>query len=87
VTSVLADRPEVRRARIGVVGVCLGGGYAVRTAATDSRVKAVAGIAGAYNSPARIAQIMGIDAYRSALAGFLDRPVRRVRTRRGARWR
>jgi uncharacterized protein len=71
--GVLADRPEVRRAQIGVVGVCLGGGYAVRAAATDSRVKAVAGIAGAYNSPAWIAQTMGIDAYRSALAGFLDR--------------
>jgi len=28
--SVLASRPEVDAARIGVVGVCLGGGYAVR---------------------------------------------------------
>lgn len=71
--GVLAGRPEVHPAQIGVVGVCLGGGYAVRAAATDSRVKAVAGIAGAYNSPARIAQAMGVDAYRSALGGFLDR--------------
>ncbi|TMR93987.1 alpha/beta hydrolase [Nonomuraea basaltis] len=71
--GVLAGRPEVNRAQIGVVGVCLGGGYAVRAAATDSRVKAVAGIAGAYNSPARIAQTMGIDAYRCAISGFLDR--------------
>ena len=71
--GVLAGRPEVNPAQIGAVGVCLGGGYAVRAAATDSRVKAVAGIAGAYNSPARIAQAMGIDAYRSTLGGFLDR--------------
>ncbi|MFI0410435.1 alpha/beta hydrolase [Actinomadura sp. 3N508] len=71
--GVLAGRPEVRPAQIGVVGVCLGGGYAMRAAATDSRVKAVVGIAGAYNSPARFAQAMGIDAYRSALGGFLDR--------------
>jgi fermentation-respiration switch protein FrsA (DUF1100 family) len=71
--GVLTSRPEVNRAQIGVVGVCLGGGYAVRAAATDARVKAVAGIAGAYNSPARIAQTMGINAYRSALGGFLDR--------------
>ncbi len=71
--GVLAGRPEVHPAQIGVVGVCLGGGYAVRAAATDSRVKAVAGIAGAYNSPARIAQSMGVGAYRSALGGFLDR--------------
>ena len=71
--SVLTARPEVDAARIGMVGVCLGGGYAVRAAATDSRVKAVAGIAGGYNSPVRTAQAMGIDAYRAALAGFLDR--------------
>lgn len=70
---MLASRPEVHPAQIGVVGVCLGGGYAVRAAATDSRVRAVAGIAGAYNSPARIAQAMGVDAYRSALGRFLDR--------------
>jgi uncharacterized protein len=71
--GVLAGRPEADPARLGVVGVCLGGGYAVRAAAADSRVKAVAGIAGAYNSPVRIAQAMGTDAYRSALGGFLDR--------------
>jgi len=46
---------------------------AVRAAATDPRVRAVAGIAGAYNSPARFARSMGLDAYRSALATFLDR--------------
>ena len=71
--SVLTARPEVDAARIGVVGICLGGGYAVRAAATDSRVKAVAGIAGGYNSPVKTAQAMGIDAYRAALADFLDR--------------
>ena len=71
--GVLAGRPEADPARIGVVGVCLGGGYAVRAAAADSRVKAVAGIAGAYNSPVRIAEAMGTGAYRSALGGFLDR--------------
>ncbi len=71
--GVLAGRPEVDQARIAVVGVCLGGGYALRAAATDPRMQAVAGIAGAYNSPARIAEAMGVDAYRSALDAFLDR--------------
>jgi len=71
--GVLASRGEVDRDRIGLVGVCLGGGYAVRAAATDPRVRAVAGIAGAYNSPARFAQQMGIEGYRSALGTFLDR--------------
>jgi uncharacterized protein len=59
--------------RVAVVGVCLGGGYAMKAAATDPRVFAVAGIAGAYNSPAWFAERMGIAAYRSALAGMLDR--------------
>lgn len=71
--GVLAARDEVAPGRIGLVGICLGGGYAVRAAAVDPRVRAVAGIAGAYNSPAWFADRMGIDAYRSALRTFLDR--------------
>ena len=43
----LAGQAEVDEARIGLVGICLGGGYAVRAAAADPRVKAVAVIAGA----------------------------------------
>jgi fermentation-respiration switch protein FrsA (DUF1100 family) len=71
--TLLAGHPRVDAGRIGVVGVCLGGGYAVRAAATDPRVRAVAGIAGAYNSPARFAEGMGVTGYRAALAGFLAR--------------
>ncbi len=71
--SVLARRPEVDAADIGIVGICLGGGYAVRAAAADPRVKAVAAIAGAYNSPAAMLQVMGASPYRSALAAALDR--------------
>ncbi|HEU4954469.1 MAG TPA: alpha/beta hydrolase [Gemmatimonadales bacterium] len=71
--GVLAGRPEVDAGRIGLVGICLGGGYAVRAAATDPRVRAVAGIAGAYNSPARFAEGMGTESYRAALGSFLDR--------------
>jgi fermentation-respiration switch protein FrsA (DUF1100 family) len=71
--GVLASRAEVNPDRVGLVGVCLGGGYAVRAAAADPRVRAVAGIAGAYNSPAWFAQQVGIDSYRSALGSFLER--------------
>jgi fermentation-respiration switch protein FrsA (DUF1100 family) len=71
--DALAARPEVAADRIGVVGICLGGGYAVRAAAQDPRLRAVAGIAGAYNSPAWFARQMGTGAYRSALRSFLDR--------------
>ena len=67
----LAGHPSVDPGRMGLLGVCLGGGYAVRAAAFDPRVRAVAGVAGAYNSPAAFAASMGAEAYRAALAGFL----------------
>jgi uncharacterized protein len=71
--SVLAAQTEVDPARIGLVGVCLGGGYAIRAAAADTRVKAVAAIAGGYNSPVQMVQAMGIGAYRAALSDALER--------------
>ncbi|GAA2584658.1 alpha/beta hydrolase [Winogradskya consettensis] len=58
--------------RIGIVGVCLGGGYALRAAATDPRIGAVAGIAGAYNSPARFSA-GDPDGYRQAIRSFIER--------------
>ena len=58
--------------RVALVGICLGGGYAMRAAATDPRITAVAGVAGAYNSPAWFAERMG-GGYRNALAGMIAR--------------
>jgi len=69
--TALGGRAEVDAARIGIVGICLGGGYAVRAAAGDPRVKAVAGIAGGYNSPVLMLEGMGAGPYRSALAAAL----------------
>lgn len=70
--ELLRSLHEVDPERIGLVGICLGGGYAVRAAAENPRVRAVVGIAGGYNSPAWFADRMGVDSYRSALAGLLD---------------
>lgn len=67
----LGAHPAVDAARLGLLGVCLGGGYAVRAAAFDPRVRAVAGVAGAYNDPVAFSAAMGASAYRAALAGFL----------------
>jgi fermentation-respiration switch protein FrsA (DUF1100 family) len=68
----LASRPEVDADRIGLVGVCLGGGYAVRAAAFDPRVRAVAGVGGAYNSPHRLKQNLGPDRLREFLGGAVE---------------
>jgi uncharacterized protein len=68
----LSAHPAVDGDRVGLLGVCLGGGYAVRAAAFDPRVRAVAGVAGGYNSPAAFARSMGTEAYRGVLARFVD---------------
>jgi fermentation-respiration switch protein FrsA (DUF1100 family) len=68
----LASRPEVDSGRVGVVGVCLGGGYAVRAAAFDPRVRAVAGVGGAYNSPHRLRSALGPDGFRERLGSAVE---------------
>jgi uncharacterized protein len=68
--SLLRARPEVDPERVGAVGICLGGGYALKFAAFDPRVKVFAGIAGAYNTPYAMRSGMGRDGYRQALASF-----------------
>jgi fermentation-respiration switch protein FrsA (DUF1100 family) len=65
--SFLRSRPEVDPERIGAVGICMGGGYALRFAAFDPRVKAFVGIAGGYNTPYAMRSGMGAEGYRQAL--------------------
>ena len=50
-TSFLAAREDVDADRIGAVGICLGGSYALRHAALDPRIGALATIAAAYLDP------------------------------------
>jgi uncharacterized protein len=68
--TFLTAQPEVDPAQIGCCGICLGGGYALRFAAFDPRVRAVAGIAGGYNSPAAMRDAMGAAQYRAQLTMF-----------------
>ena len=68
--SYLAALPEVDPGRIGCCGICLGGGYALRFAAFDPRIRAIAGIAGGYNNPLAMRDAMGAPEYRGQLARF-----------------
>lgn len=49
VIDYLKSRPDVNAERIGLMGVSLGGYYAIRAAAFEPRVKAAICLAGAYN--------------------------------------
>jgi len=68
--SFLRARPEADPERIGAVGICLGGGYALKFAAFDPRVKAFAGIAGAYNSPYAMRTGIGAEGYLQILTSL-----------------
>jgi fermentation-respiration switch protein FrsA (DUF1100 family) len=64
--SWLAAHPAVDADRLGCVGICLGGGYALRFAAFDPRVRALVTVAGGYNDPHAMRAGMG-ESFRTIL--------------------
>lgn len=66
----LCDRDDV--AGVGLLGICLGGGYALKSAAFDGRVDALVTVAGGYNSPQLMRAGFGRDAYRDKLRELLE---------------
>ncbi|MGE5136512.1 MAG: alpha/beta hydrolase [Gemmatimonadota bacterium] len=71
-TSALAAQPGVDAARLGCVGICLGGGYALRHSAFDPRIRAAAFVAAAFNDPRAMREGMGEDGYRAQLRRFAE---------------
>ena len=65
--SYLLTRADVDPDRLGLVGVCMGGGYAVSLAARDKRLGAVVAIAGGYDIGGTFQQGFGVDGF----AGYL----------------
>jgi fermentation-respiration switch protein FrsA (DUF1100 family) len=65
--SYLMTRDDVDPDSVAVVGVCMGGGYAVSTAARDKRLKAVVSIAGGYNIGGTFQQFLGVDGFAAYL--------------------
>ena len=59
--SYLLTRDDIDAVKLTLVGVCMGGGYALSTAARDKRVKAVASVAGGYNIGGTFQQFFGVE--------------------------
>ena len=71
-TSFLAAHDAVDADRLGCVGICLGGGYALRHSAFDPRIKALALVAAAFNDPYVMRRNLGTDAYRGEMTRFAE---------------
>ena len=69
-TSALANHDAVDADRIGCVGICMGGGYALKHSAFDRRIKAVALVAAAFNDPRVMRNGIGSDGYQQMMADF-----------------
>ena len=70
--SWLRAQPGIDPGRVGLVGVCAGGSYALNAAAFDPRVSAVACVAAAYNSPAAMRSQFGEEMYWSLLGQLME---------------
>lgn len=81
-TSYLAAHDRVDERRLGSVGICLGGGYALRHSALDPRIRALAVVAAAFNDPHAMQNGMGSEVYRSTMAGFAEVDQRQFATGR-----
>jgi fermentation-respiration switch protein FrsA (DUF1100 family) len=71
-TSYLAHHPAVDESRIGCVGICMGGGYALKYSAFDRRIKALALVAAAFNDPKVMRRGIGHDGYLRLMAEFAE---------------
>ncbi|HEX6685907.1 MAG TPA: alpha/beta hydrolase, partial [Candidatus Limnocylindrales bacterium] len=61
--SYLLTRDDVDGDRIALVGVCMGGGYAISTAARDKRVRCVVSIAGGFDIGGTFLALLGADGF------------------------
>ena len=79
-TSFLAEHEAVDSDRIGCVGICMGGGDALKHSAFDRRIKSLALVAAAFNDPKQMREGMGDDTYRSVMMSFAEVAQREYRT-------
>ena len=78
--SHLVGRDDVDGGRVALVGVCMGGGYAVSTAARDKRVAAVASIAGGFDIGGTFLANLGPDGFAAFMRQINDLVTREYET-------
>lgn len=71
-TSFLVNHAAIDGDRIGCVGICMGGGYALKHSAFDRRIKALAVVAAAFNDPKVMRNGIGAVGYDQMMSGFAD---------------
>jgi uncharacterized protein len=78
--SYTMTRDDIDAERVGIVGVCMGGGYAVSTGARDKRLKAVVAVAGGYNIGGTFQQFLGVDGFANYYRQVNELVMRQYRT-------
>jgi uncharacterized protein len=78
--SYLLTRDDVDHDRIALVGVCMGGGYAISTAARDKRVAAVASVAGGFDIGGTFLAEMGTERFADFVRQINDLVTREYRS-------
>ena len=78
--SYMLTRNDIDADRVVVVGVCIGGGYAVSTGARDKRIKVVVSIAGDFNVGGTFQMVMGVEGFAQYFAKINELVMKQYRT-------
>jgi fermentation-respiration switch protein FrsA (DUF1100 family) len=78
--SYMLSRDDVDPERVAVVGVCMGGGYAVSAGARDKRIKAVVSVAGGFNIGGTFQKFLGVEGFAAYYRKVNDLVMRQYRT-------
>ena len=78
--SYALTRDDIDADNVALVGVCMGGGYALSTAARDKRIKAVVCVAAGYNIGGTFQQFLGVENFAAYYRKINDLITKQYRT-------